>query len=768
MKIHTTVPGILWVGLAAGTASYGILSPRTLAPVPHGPALYQSRCARCHGTQAQGGPGFSQPLTGHLSIPELAAFIHGAMPPGAKRTPTLESKAIAEYLYNAFYSPIAQDRNRPARVEIARLTVRQFKNCVADLVGNFHPTVPATAPTGLRAEYFNNPEFDGSKRLMDRTDPIVDSNFEHAGPDPKTFDPYQFSVLWSGSVLAPDTGEYEFVVKSNQSVVLYVNDNRKPLIDRKVRSGPDTEFSGSLKLLGGRSYPIRLEFSKSVQGVAEQDKSRKKPPESAFVALYWHRPQHALEPIPTHCLFNQPVAETFVVSVPFPPDDRSIGYERGNSVSSDWQQSVAKASLETANFVTGNLQRITGISSSDKDRRALLMDYGRRFVRQAFRRPLAPDVVQEYVTKQFAPGRDDSLALKRVILMSLMSPRFLYREISGPQPDNYRIASNLSFILWDTLPDSELSQVAESKRLSNSDEIEKQSKRLASDYRAWTKLRDFLLLWFKLDDVPGIVKNPKRFPEFDEKMASDLRTSFEIFLEKTAWSATSDYRDLMLSSKEFLNVRLAKVYGVPPPSSTAFEVFTLNSQARPGVLSQPYLLARFAYVDNTSPIHRGVLITRNLLGRILKQPPAAFTPLAETAHPNFTTRERVAFQTKPVMCNGCHGIINPLGFTLEGFDSMGRIRTQENGRAVNTQGSYLAKNGKSIPFSGPYDLANYLANSDDSHSAFVEKLFQNMTKQPIRAYGSRTLDKLQTSFSVNQCSIRRLMVEVALTTCDAR
>src|SRR5205085_3429512 len=108
----------------------------------------------------------------------------------------------------------------------------------------------------------------------------------------------------------------------------------------------------------------------------------------------------------------------------------------------------------------------------------------------------------------------------------------------------------------------------------------------------------------------------------------------------------------------------------------------------------PYLLAAFAYTGSTSPIHRGVFLTRNVLGVAMRPPPDAFTPLAEDLHPGLTTRERVALQTKPANCQSCHNVINPLGFTLEKFDAVGRYRTQENGKPVDASGAYETHSGQ--------------------------------------------------------------------------
>ena len=226
-------------------------------------------------------------------------------------------------------------------------------------------------------------------------------------------------------------------------------------------------------------------------------------------------------------------------------------------------------------------------------------------------------------------------------------------------------------------------------------------------------------------------------------------------LDSIVWSEKSDYRELFLSDKTFLNGRLAGLYGVNLPPDAPFQPVALDPAERSGVLTHPYILASFAYVDNSSPIHRGVMIVRNMLGRVLKPPPAAFAPLAAGLHPDMTTRQRVEMQTKPAACNGCHGMINPLGFTLERFDAIGRLRTEESGQPVNCTGSYQPLSGPVAQFTGARDLSRYIAGSDEAHAAFVEKMFQNLVKQPVRAYGPQTLPNLQRNFAAQEYNIRK-------------
>ena len=148
-------------------------------------------------------------------------------------------------------------------------------------------------------------------------------------------------------MLAPETGEYEFRVKTENATKLSVNDLRRPLIDALVKSGSDTEYRGSIYLLGGRAYPIRLEFSRTKEMTSS-------------IVLEWKVPRRAFEVIPRRNLVPVSLPETFVLTTPFPPDDRSVGYERGTSVSKAWDAATTDAAIEVAGYVVAHLKELSG------------------------------------------------------------------------------------------------------------------------------------------------------------------------------------------------------------------------------------------------------------------------------------------------------------------------------------------------------------------------------------------------------------------------
>ena len=336
----------------------------------------------------------------------------------------------------------------------------------------------------------------------------------------RAFRPFsqEFRITWQGSLLAPETGEYEFLVRTENATKLSVNDLRRPLIDALVKSGSDTEYRGSVFLLGGRPYPIRLEFSRSKEVTSS-------------IALEWKVPRRAFEVIPRRNLSPVSLPETFVLTTPFPPDDRSAGYERGTSISKAWDLATTDAAIEVASYIVGHLKELSGVADDASDREAKLREFCSKLAERAFRRPLTAEEKAIFIDRQFKDVSDPETAVKRVGLLVLKSPRFLYRETAHGRPDSYDVASRLSFGLWDSLPDEVLLKAAASGELVTRAQVAGQAERMVKDPRALTKLEGFFHQWLKIDQAREIAKDPKRYPEFDEKVVSDLRTSLDLLLD---------------------------------------------------------------------------------------------------------------------------------------------------------------------------------------------------------------------------------------------
>jgi hypothetical protein len=752
--------------------------------------IFRQECAKCHGRNGEGVKGkYEGRLQGERPLEKLARYIQRNMPddnPGKLSPET--AATVAHYIYETFYSPEARLRSsRPPRVELLRLTNPQYLNTIADLLHEFDGGSAASAAairseTGLRATYYNSRGFDREKKTIERTDQQIDFDFGNNAPDPSFDRTNGFSVDWRGSLRADDTGEYEIILTTTNGARLWLNDEAEPLIDAWVASGHDREHKANLRLIGGRSYPFQLKLFKAKE-------------KTASVSLHWKPPRGTEQTIPASNFSPANAPVSFVISTPFPADDSSVGYERGTSISKAWDEATTGAAIEVANYVVANLDRFSSSKAADKDRSAKVESFCNSFVSAAFHRPLIESENSDFISAQLkkatsrpATSSEDwnrrwstqrevsakgatppdakhelENAVKRIVLLTLKSPRFLYLGLSNERRDDFEAATRLSYALWDSLPDTRLRTLAATGHLHTRDEMAQQARLMLADPRAHAKMQSFFHHWLQMDRIDNLSKDETLFPGFTSGIIGDLRTSLNLFLEDVMWSDSSDYRNLLRADYMYLNNHLAGFYGLRTNPGIGFEKVNFDPKERCGVLTHPYLLAAFSYQKLTSPIHRGVFLTRNIVGRTLKPPPMAMTFKDAEFAPNLTMREKVSQLTSPQACQSCHSVINPLGFSLEQYDAVGRFRTSEHDRPVDPVSDYLTDDGQTIHLAGARDVADFAVCSEKAQSSFVEQLFHHVVKQPVLAYGPETLLQLRDSFVKSGFNMQTLLAEIATT-----
>ena len=733
---------------------------KNLAAPRAGEVVYRQDCMSCHGPVGEGVAGKAdEPLVGEKSIASLAKYIAREMPENDPGTLSMaDATASAEYIHKAFYSGEARARNHPPRIELAHLTVRQYRESIADLLASLRNATSTTETGGLAGAYRERPERDPKKPDQNRpevtfkqqVDPVIDFDFGDKAPDKGTF-AAQFAINWTGSVHVPDTGEYEFRVTTPNGVRLYVNmpeggSEKNALIDIWVSSAMTRTAAAPIFLLGGRSYPLKLEFFKY------KDKT-------ASLKLEWRPPGGAWTVIPRTNLSPKSSSPVSVISVPLPPDDGSIGYERGASVSREWTEAIAKGALQVSGMIGPHLFALAGTKADAPDRGEKLKAFTLRFAQMAYRRPLT-DEQKADLTAIYAASVVPEVAAKRAFIFTLSNPAFLYPGI-GPQ-DDYAVASRLALALWDSVPDATLLKAAAAGQLKDAAQVRLQAQRMMKDPRAKSKLRDFLHHWLHVEEGAEIAKDQKEYPGFDQGVVMDLRTSLDLFAESIVWSEASDYRQLLLSDTILMNERLAKFYGQKVEAGGGFQPVKMDADQRGGVLTHPFVLATFSYTKSSSPIHRGVFVTRNILGLMLKPPPMAIAFMDDKFDPSFTMREKVTELTSKPACMSCHVTINPLGFSFERFDAVGRVRSTDNKKPVDPTSDYTTSDGNVIKLTGARDVAVHAAESLSGQTGFVRNLFQEMVKQPPAAYSPELLGQLTQKFRADNFHVRNLAVEVAV------
>jgi cytochrome c553 len=758
VRLMLRFPGHLLLALTAPLLAQEV--PQT------GDALYSQHCASCHGKNGEGVEDeVDEPLQGERSLVSLAKYIDKRMPEDDPDILDAEqSRKVAEYIHAAFYSPEARAKSgTPPKLAVARLTNRQYRESVADLLGSFGKITTPGEGRGLKAHYFQSDGMNKkARKVLDREDQRLDFDFAE-GPPAEGITPDQFSIAWDGSLIAPATGWYEFRLSTPNGARVYLNGERQEgdgnfrddsgakrqtaLIDSWVSSGPELRVNTArIFLLGGRSYPFRLDYFKF------QEKR-------GLVKLEWKQPRADWTVLAAPYLSPDGAAHVTIVDTAFPPDDASEGYERGTEVSKAWHEAVTTSAIDVSNSVIARLERLSGTKDDAPDRVPRLKEFCATFAERAFRRPLTDELRQTYVERAFGEGVASEQAVKRAMILILTSPRFLYPEL-GKEKDDFTVATRLALGVWDSLPDKALAEAAKAGQLRTPDQVTAQARRMIADPRAKAKTGEFFQRWLKLDAEADLQKDAEDYPGFDATLVADLRRSLELFVERVVWSEQSNYAELLEADYLLLNDRLAKFYNLPMPAGGGFQPVKVDPAQRAGVLTHPYILARLAHHDTTSPIHRGVFLTRNVLGGLLKPPPEAIAFEDHKFDPKMTMREKVAEMTRNANCMTCHETINPLGFSLENFDAVGRYRTTEGDRPIDPVVDYISQDGEQLKLNGPRDLANHAANSEAARRGFIRQLFQYGLKQNPPAYGLDTLVKLDAAFTSSGRNLRQLLIEM--------
>jgi mono/diheme cytochrome c family protein len=370
-------------------------------------------------------------------------------------------------------------------------------------------------------------------------------------------------------------------------------------------------------------------------------------------------------------------------------------------------------------------------SGGEKDEpcaRAILSSLATR----ALRRPVSStDPTIDTLIEFFNSGRalrGFDTGIQYALARLLVDPQFIYRFERAPaglragavyRISDLELASRLSFFLWSSLPDEELLKVAASGRLDNPATLEQQTRRMLADDRARALVASLTGQWLQLrqlDDIAPVTK------EFDGNLRYSFRRETELLFETIVVEDRS-ILDLVNANYTFVDERLARHYGMPHIRGSRFRRVTLDDGARRGLLGHGSFLTVTSAGNRTSPVKRGKWILENLLGAPVPQPPPGVeTNLTESTVPGAaptSVRQRLEQHRANPGCASCHAVMDPVGFSLEHFDLIGKQRSADGGVPVNASGRLA--DGTSLD--GPGSLRSALLNRKDAlASTASEKL----------------------------------------------
>jgi hypothetical protein len=336
----------------------------------------------------------------------------------------------------------------------------------------------------------------------------------------------------------------------------------------------------------------------------------------------------------------------------------------------------------------------------------------------------------------------------------LASPFFLYRgeQIpAGLKPgDKYAIsslelASNLSFFLWNTIPDDELLQLAIDGKLKEPAVLDRQVKRMLADSRSLTLASNFVPQWLDMKRLEEIVPDGTVFPYASGR--SDPRRDFRTELTLFADSIFREDRsvvDLLNATHTFLNEAVALHYGITDLKGDRFQRVELRDSVRWGLLGKGAVLMAAAYPNRTSPVLRGAFILKHIQGVPPANPPPDVPTLDEKdvgTQRALTVREMIAKHRASPTCASCHAVMDPLGLALENFDATGRWRERDRYAGVAIDSSGVLPDG--TPVNGPDELRKALLRHPEQFvQTFTEGLLTYGTGRKLEYVDMPTVRRI--------------------------
>jgi len=356
--------------------------------------------------------------------------------------------------------------------------------------------------------------------------------------------------------------------------------------------------------------------------------------------------------------------------------------------------------------------------------------------RRAYRRPVtAEDVeppMQFYRQSRDAKGDFDA-GVRAGLARVLASTSFLYRieqDAAGVQAGtahpvrDIELASRLSFFLWSSIPDQQLMDLAVAGKLRQPGVLAAQVRRMIADERANALVNNFVGQWLQLRNLESkVAPDLLMFPDFDDNIRKAFRRETELFFGYILRENRSAL-ELLSADYTFVNERLARHYGIPGVYGTRFRQVKLTDPNRRGLLGQGSILSLTSVATRTSPVYRGKFVLATFLNTP-PPPPLPNVPALEEAAKGAksapkTVRETLELHRSSPVCASCHRIIDPPGFALENFNSIGQWREKtENGAAIDAAG--VLADGTKV--NGPVALRNAILSRPD---AFITVLTERI------------------------------------------
>ncbi len=412
--------------------------------------------------------------------------------------------------------------------------------------------------------------------------------------------------------------------------------------------------------------------------------------------------------------------------------------------------------------------------SSENDWRGAAKKVAYSLARSAYRRPATEEEIAVLLSV-YDLSRENKLdyqaSLRMVLKAILISPQFLFITPAKEAPanqnivqlDDYQLASRLSYFLWSTMPDAELSALADHGKLHEPETLRAQVKRMLLDPRSKALFEGFGSQWLGVRGLKDKRFDPVKFPG----MTPDLRSA----MYEEVWMLFDDIvrnnhsiMNFINSDYTFLNEKLAKIYGLEKNiTGPQMQRIQITDSNRGGILGMPGILAMTSFPDRTSAVKRGAWVLEQVLGEHIPPPPANVPTLEKQDKKkvaNLTLRQRTELHRTNATCANCHKVMDPIGFGLENFDAIGRWREKDDtGALIDATGELPG----GLKFNSPKELKAIIASrKDDIARNLAEKLLAYALSRQIEGYDQIVVDQLLENVSKDGYRMQSMIIEVVV------
>lgn len=510
------------------------------------------------------------------------------------------------------------------------------------------------------------------------------------------------------------------------------------------------------------------------------------PPEDVLASAFCQTPQPGSAPLRrlSNYEYSNTLKDLFsgvsgvasaidTVVATFPNEPESLGF-RNSATFLTVGSLVAQKFMDGAEQIAAVAARAPGLVSCDPAALGDLEcagDFIRTFGAKAYRRPLTEAEVQSY-EERFTAGSDGHTfedGIEWVLFSMLQSPNVLHRVELGQastgdvtEPTPYEMASRLSYLIWQSQPDAELTRAAAADELGTPEQVEAQVRRMLADPRA-DRLLEYFDQWLDTDILSGVTRDPAVYPDLVPGLPALLQEETRTFVKSLFANKSGSLGELFTANYSFVNGALAQHYGVGGVSGDDF--VRVDMPGRSGVLTQGMLLTHDK-ATRTSIVRRGLKVRTDLLCKIVPAPPNDVQLDLEGLGEGLSQRERLELHRTEPSCAACHNLMDPLGVVFESFDAVGRPRTtDEDGRPVLTSSDVSSTLDVGGSVANAAELGQLLAQSEQARACYVLQNFRFFYGRDKTDADRCSMAALSVAFKESGYSLSELVV--ALTQTDA-